>query len=295
MKITSDTDSTVRRPVKAVVAYIGADGPVLLKLRRGDTLVCDASDIAVRAGMTSAAALRTFVNRGVVLYSIEGLHAKVVLGSRWAWVGSANASASSRDDLLEASVRVTDSATIRRLRTWVEGLVTEDAVLSRRDVDKLLELPVKRRTGLPHRRRLPTELPDDPQRLWLAVTDLYASKAVERAADRERDEIRHAKRRRGITGRLTWFEWEYGSCQFSEGGWIIRVAKGHPSRPAQVVRVSNPRAGSYIVWTAEVPTVRRPRKAELLQACGLRPETLAEAGFFKVPPSRRKSVIDLYR
>ena len=76
---------------------------------------------------------------------------------------------------------------------------------------------------------------------------------------------------------------------------MIRVSRGHPSRPGQVVRVSNPKADTYIVWTAEIPTVRRPLKAELLQACSVSAGQLTDKGMFRVPPARRKGVIDLYR
>ncbi len=293
--IKRDTGSKTRRPITVAIAYVGATGPTLLNLRHGDTLICDASPTAIRAGMTSAEALKSIVNRRVSIYSVAGLHAKVILGSRWVWVGSANASTSSQEDLFEASVRITDSAIRQSVRTWMDSLRTEDAVLTRRDVDALLKIPVTRRAGLPHRRRLPTELPDESQRLWLAVIDDYATRATERAAEQLRADVRRTTRRRGIAGKLSWFAWNDDSCPFAEGSWVIRVSRGHPSRPGQVVRVSNPKADTYIVWTAEVSTFRRPLKAELLQACSVSSEQLTDREMFRVPPARRKGVIDLYR
>ena len=61
---------------KAAVAYVTKD---LIGLRKGDTLVMDASVAAVSAGETNAKLLTTLHRRGVLLYSRPGLHAKVLL------------------------------------------------------------------------------------------------------------------------------------------------------------------------------------------------------------------------
>ena len=293
-EIARDVDPKVRQSVTAVVAYIGSDAPNILALRRGDKLVCDASDTAIRGGMTSADALRTYLNRGVELYSVSGLHAKVVIGSRWVWIGSANASTSS-ENLLEASVRVTDVETRRDVRSWAVDLMTEDAAVSRLDLGRLLDLPVKRRAGLPTRRMLPIVLPDDPRPLFVVDLVPGASEASHRAAVKQQSQIRRVKRQRGVRGALNWFEWPDSECPYSPGAWIVPITSGHPGRPCQVVHVSHVRKGRFIVWTASVPTARRPKKAELMEACGLGPNRPLVDYFVPKGPIKRRSIADLYR
>ena len=137
-------------------------------------------------------------------------------------------------------------------------LMTEEAALLRQDISRLLERPVRARSDLPRRRMLPSELPEDVRTLWVAGIDQVASQTTIRAAARQMDEIRRTKRQRRVAGRLDWFERSDADCPFKQGSWVIRVNSGHPSRPALVVRVTNRRLGSYIVWTAEVPTRQRP-------------------------------------
>lgn len=76
--IRRDLDRPNRRPVVAVIGYIGKDAPTVMRLRKGDILVCDASETAVKGRLTNAAALQSFRKRGVRLFSLSGLHAKVI-------------------------------------------------------------------------------------------------------------------------------------------------------------------------------------------------------------------------
>ena len=64
----------------AALAYVSTDNYVSFK--KGDILVCDASDAAIKSGETSAAILARYYKKGVQLYSRTSLHAKVlVMGS----------------------------------------------------------------------------------------------------------------------------------------------------------------------------------------------------------------------
>src|SRR3954470_4668773 len=77
-------------------AFLGADAPDLLSaLEGGDLLVCNASRRTLKAGATSPAALKAFLDAGVTVLSHQRLHAKIYVGDHAAFVGSANASASS--------------------------------------------------------------------------------------------------------------------------------------------------------------------------------------------------------
>ncbi|QKK08983.1 MAG: hypothetical protein HND58_12975 [Planctomycetota bacterium] len=66
-----------------------------LALRRGDVLICDASDAAVRAGATCRDALASAFYAGVQCFSLVGLHAKLFLLDDLVVVGSMNATLNS--------------------------------------------------------------------------------------------------------------------------------------------------------------------------------------------------------
>ena len=93
------------------IAYIGSSAETWLPLLARDTLVCDASDDAVRLGLTSVAQLRRWVDIGVNIYSREGLHSKTGTVAGRAFVGSTNASGSSPTDRIEAAL-VTSEAQV---------------------------------------------------------------------------------------------------------------------------------------------------------------------------------------
>lgn len=107
----------------AAIAFIGAEAPQLLSdWSRNDVLVCDASKNALKKGSTNPDALAEFIDRGVLVFSVERLHAKVLVGPTAAVVGSMNASANSSVALIEAAVRLEEPGEIAAVRAFVEGL-----------------------------------------------------------------------------------------------------------------------------------------------------------------------------
>ena len=98
--------------------YVGKGAADLLRLGRGDILLCSLTLENSRAGSVVPSELRRLARRGVRLYTRADLHAKVfLLGSR-AIVGSANFSKHSRDCLDEAGVLVTARAEVTAIREW---------------------------------------------------------------------------------------------------------------------------------------------------------------------------------
>lgn len=294
-KIALDLEKQSRRPVTAVVAFVGQDAPGVMPLAAGDTLVCNASRVAVRAGTTSAKALKAYQRRGVEVFSVDDLHAKVVLGSRWAWVGSANASASSQNALQEASVRVTDTRTLGQIRKWVGQLYSDFDALSRFDVDKLAQIPVRRQPQpTAPRAYAPERLTSDAVH-WLVSTESGASTTATRAAERERADVRRDRLRHRRPAALDWIEWVDSRCPIKKDQWLIDVRAGHPRRPARVVKVSRTDQRRFIVWLARVDTPRRPRLAELLAAVGCTRDAWdAVEWAMRVRPQRRQAMLDLY-
>jgi hypothetical protein len=78
-----------------------------LNFSQRDLLVCDASDVAIKTGMTSASVLRHFYKNGAEVYSFDGLHTKMLVADEMAVIGSANLSENAGVNTCEASL-VTD-------------------------------------------------------------------------------------------------------------------------------------------------------------------------------------------
>lgn len=247
----------------AAVAYIGSAGDAVLPLKRGDVLICDATATAVRQGTTSVATLRRYARRGVALYSEPGLHAKVIALPRRAFIGSANASGTSRDKKIEAVIETTDPTAVREARAFVEGLATDVNRLSRARLRDLSTI-IPRRSGQGSvRRAVPAALPTSPP-----ATIRVAYYSIEQLSDtqlREIDRTRRGARRRALAdGKPSGFdsfvvptEWE--ARRWHEGDWVIQSDEETASAPGWVVaRHFVGRGSSAIAWIAQ-PQARRDR------------------------------------
>jgi len=128
-----------RKPAYVAVAYFGKGASRLLPLPERSRLVVDASESAVKSGQTCPAELKILKRKkGVRIYSVDNLHAKVfVLGSK-AFVGSANVSRHSADTLLEAMVATTDRKVVRAARRYVRGKFFEE--LGPKELDRLQQM-----------------------------------------------------------------------------------------------------------------------------------------------------------
>jgi hypothetical protein len=115
--ITAACTTTQRSYV--AVAYFGTGGAGRLPLNKGSVLVVDASEAAVKAGQTSPAELIKLYKRGVSVYSLQGLHAKVyVIGTRL-YIGSANVSENAADNLKEAVFNTADRKLVAQAKEYV--------------------------------------------------------------------------------------------------------------------------------------------------------------------------------
>jgi len=109
-----------RRAGAAAVAYFGAGASRLLPLPKGSRLVVDASERAVASGQTCPADLIKLSRRGVAIFSVQNLHAKVFVLGKTAYIGSANVSRHSATALVEAAVRTTEPRVVRAARDFVQ-------------------------------------------------------------------------------------------------------------------------------------------------------------------------------
>jgi len=111
---------TSRHRCFAAVAYFSKGASKQLPLPKGSRLVVDASERAIATGQTCPADLTKLLNRGVTVYSVPNLHAKVFVVGKAAFIGSANVSNNSANTLIEAVIRTTDASAVAAARKFVD-------------------------------------------------------------------------------------------------------------------------------------------------------------------------------
>lgn len=165
------SDGHVR--LRAAIAYVTT---AHLDFREGDLLVCDASDQAIKGGLTSASVLRTFVNQGAEVFSYEGLHSKVAVIDDKALIGSANLSENACVTTCEA-VLLTDDVQIAGLILGFVNKVKNEADEVNEDFLKRIEsLPVIRAGGWGRRSKKKVEVGES--RVWLISTVPLSDKVL---------------------------------------------------------------------------------------------------------------------
>jgi len=150
----------------AAISYVTTTSH--LKFDRGDVLVCDASDDAIKAGMTSASALRRFVSKGAKVYSFDGLHAKTLITDNKAVIGSANLSENAGVNTCEASLLSDDSQVAALVRGFIEQARKAAKPVEEVFLKRIEAIPVVRTGGGP--RREAKRVSGGISRLWLIST-----------------------------------------------------------------------------------------------------------------------------
>lgn len=233
----SEAVSEARGKVWAAVAYIGVDGHTALPLKQGDLLVCDCSKQAVRNGSTQLSGVKDFVDAGCSVYSVEGLHAKVVVLPKRAFVGSMNASESSRNRRIEAAFVATDAQVVAEARRFVKDLASDAA---RVDAD-FLQKAKAWQTSKPPRPEpevRQAEVPSDLagcQIVWLVREDW--SDDEESSFDAGVETAKHETPFSFHRGHFSWPKNDLGN--FPLNTWVVQVIDGVAHPPAQVVHKSS--------------------------------------------------------
>lgn len=241
----------------AAIAYIGADAPKLMPLRRGDVLVCNASDAAIKQGATSANALQAFLGKGVKVFNEPRLHGKVVVFQKRAFVGSANVSTRSRDVLHEAVIETTDPKIIESSLRFVQRLAQEISKLDLEDIKRLQGLPI---TKLPPEdpppkvllplMKVPKQVP--LLKLYPVILADY-SKVVENkiktATKSVRSDFFEGGSRADIIGQEMDSDWW---SSIKPGMWFVGVTKsGRLYQPKKVIKLSKVTSHTGIIWLAK--------------------------------------------
>ena len=248
VRITKRVKETKGRVV-AAIAYVARDAPDLLPLKEGDILVCDAEDASIKAGRTSAEALWKYHKRRVTIYKHRGLHAKVIVLPRAAFVGSANASITSRDARDEAILETTELGAVQDARDFVLAKASGSAEafrLGRIELQALLEIVVTP-TYEGTDKRKPAELPDRVDRL-LAQSMTFGdyTKSSKRIIDLGPGTVLGP----GLDLKANEW-WAEDAGRLKKGDWILRVNEnGRVDAPAQVVEIKPSTKRWSVVWLA---------------------------------------------
>lgn len=269
--------------------YVSKGAYELLPLKKGDVLVCDASPQTVRSGSTDPRALRPFLKAGVEVWTKAGLHAKVVVLPKRAFVGSANASDHSAKKLFEATLETVESDEIRLLRAFVQELclspVTESLI---RDREPLIP---KRPKSSPVATE-PAELPLTLDRLFLVElwNDDYTAQEV-RAAENGEPVAKEKARNSSTNYTLGQFASSVAGLEnLRDGEWVLPVVDRRPEALAVVVHkeVFGKRA---VVWLA---TPKTAVAATDLRDLGLK-RALKEGEIRRVGAAEAQRLLDLHR
>jgi len=140
-----------RKSKAACIAYVTSRK---LKLRKGDTLICDASTFAVKLGETSAKTLQFYFRKGVKIYSNSSLHSKLLVTESFLVVGSSNLSRSSAEKLIESAIITDDRALNSQAKAFCYNLIEESALLTSDELTKLSKIKVVRRLVSPTKKSL---------------------------------------------------------------------------------------------------------------------------------------------
>jgi hypothetical protein len=240
----------------AAIAYVGLDATKIMPLRRGDVLVCNASDAAIKQASTSAIALEKFFKRGVRIFNEPDLHGKVVVFPKKAFVGSANVSRRSEDVLLEAVVETAAPRVIASAQKFVERHAREVAQLDREDIQRMRKIKVKRPVpdGKPRTDLFPSmELPSRVPVLKLMPVDFgeYSTVAKNEIAASKRD-VREHFFAGGKSANIEAEQWHSGWWRDVQPGmWYAGVTSyGRIYKPRKVIRLSKVSKQWGVMWLA---------------------------------------------
>lgn len=238
----------------AAVAYVGSDAARIMPLRRGDVLVCNASDAAIKQGATSVKALKVFLDRGVKVFNEPRLHGKVVIFPKRTFVGSANVSSRSKDFLFEAVVETTDPTVVGSSQLFVERHAQAISRLHHDEIKRMLRIPVKRPEPPPPPPPLPLlQIPKQvPLLKVLPVKFNHYSYAVENQISEQRKSIRADFFDGGNRADIQGEEWgsDWWSV-FQPDMWYIGITEsGRIYKPSRVIKLSKVTKTLGIVWLA---------------------------------------------
>ncbi len=242
-RITKAAQNAARADV--AVAYFGKGGATRLPLRAGSRIIVDASDAAVKAGVTCPAELLKYP-KGVQIYSRPGLHAKVFVFGKRAFIGSANNSASSSNLLAEAVVVTSDRDLVADARIFVRESATGVRLGPEelRRLDKLYKEPrFTPGTGSQRKRN---------RAVWISELDLGdVPRGYETVEDQEQEAAESIRRHDETTHRID-VSWNSVRPKWHKGDVIVQVfdvaGRSMVEAPGTVLQIRKWSNGRRTYW-----------------------------------------------
>lgn len=133
----------------ACIAYVTSP---TLNLKRGDILIADASDYSIKFQETSAQTLKKYFDKGVLIYSNQQLHSKILLAEEFLVVGSANLSKNSSSNLIESSMLSFNTELQSQAKAFCHQLIRESKPIGISELTRLLSIPLVKRPHKPVRK-----------------------------------------------------------------------------------------------------------------------------------------------
>lgn len=172
-------------------------------------------------------------------------------GQRWWYTDSSH-------NLIEASVRIAGQDA-REAYHWARSQCTEEAVLSKADIEALCSIPVIRRGPGPAKRPDVLELPDSLKTLKLVLLGRKPTPEARRAAKAEAASVRR-EAPGGVSANIEWIQFDDPQdISIKAGDWLMcAVLPDYTRNIGRVLRVTTHR-GYRIVWVHEAKCARHPR------------------------------------
>jgi hypothetical protein len=278
-----------KKPCFVAVAYFGAGSSSRLPLSMDSRLVVNASEGAVKSGQTCPKDLLKLIQRGVMVYSVPNLHAKVFIVGRMAYIGSNNVSNNSASMLMEAAIRTTDSSVVSSARKFVSDLCLDELTPEfLKQLDKLYQPP-----KIPGGNNTKGEMKGTSRRPEL-TRYLLAQLVLGDWSPREQElhdaGLPQAKKHRKHP--RSWimddFPW-YGKCPYVKGDSVFQVidegdGNVFVTNPGKVIHVMpKEQIGNKVVSFVyiERPERRRRRINTLAKAIGCKEKKLRRKGLIR--------------
>jgi len=187
----------------AAVAYVYNDAVV--KFKKDDVLVVDASNLAIASGQTSASVLEKAVGRHAKVFSVKDLHSKVMLFDNVAVIGSANISDSSMNRKIEVGLITNDPTVVSNIRALLVNFARKGKLVDDKFIARIKKIKVIRRGGGGRGKRS-REIEHDPgDTTWIVSTNPVELTPVEEK-EANRGEKDAEKKKIRATSRLEWFQ-----------------------------------------------------------------------------------------
>lgn len=262
-----------RQKAFVAVPFIGKGAAELLPIPAGSVLVTRFSKAAVRAGQVDPTEILAFLANNVKVHAHNTLHAKVYVFGKTCFIGSANASNSSRN-LVEACLQCTDPQIVADARAMVEGLTGD--LLTAEYVESFVKFyPGERQFGAVPGTDEPSDGPSEPQvrsRVW--VTPMHSvdwgpdAVALDKIASKDAKAVIDPS-----THRLIKANWET-KPSFSVGDWIVTRYGGQTKTfevepPARVISIHHvSRKEGYLVYGERPKEMRARGSAAVMRSLG---------------------------